>query len=110
MSENINNVSDDDFQQEILDSTVPVLVDFWAPGCGPCRALVPILEEIAGDYEGKLKVCKVNTDDNKEYASKYGIRGIPTIMIFNEGELKETSVGLVPKSALKEKIDQFVSG
>jgi thioredoxin len=108
MSDIISHVGDDDFKEQVLDSDIPVLVDFWAPWCGPCRALGPILEDLAGEYDGKVKFCKVNTDDNKKYATEFGIRGIPTVMIFQNGELKDTTVGMLPKNSLKEKIDQYL--
>ena len=93
------------FEAEVVGSEVPVLVDFWAPWCGPCRILDPIVEEIAGLYEGKLKVGKMNTDDNRETAAKYGIMSIPTIMIFKDGKVSERIVGAQPKKAIVDKIN-----
>ncbi len=96
--------NDDNFESEVLKSDIPVLVDFWAPWCGPCRIVDPIVEEIANDYEGKLKVGKMNTDDNRQTAAKYGIMSIPTLLIFKGGEPKERIVGAQPKPAITEKI------
>jgi thioredoxin 1 len=100
--------TDENFQTDVVSSTVPVLVDFWAPWCGPCRMVDPVVEEIAGEYEGRLKVGKLNTDDNREVAAKYGIMSIPTIMIFKGGEVKARIVGAQPKRAIVEKIDEVL--
>ena len=100
--------TDLNFQSDVVSSTVPVLVDFWAPWCGPCRMVDPVVEEIAGEYEGRLKVGKLNTDDNRETAAKYGIMSIPTIMIFKNGEVKARIVGAQPKRAIVEKIDEVL--
>ncbi len=99
-------VSDKSFQADVLDSKEPVLVDFWAEWCGPCRAVGPVLEEVAGELQGKLKIVKLNVDENPETAAKYGIQSIPTLMIFKNGELASRQIGASPKA----KIVQWISG
>ena len=101
-------VTDDSFEKEVLKSEVPVLVDFWAPWCGPCRMVAPIVDEIAKDYEGQIKVFKLNTDENPNVASQYGIRSIPTLMLFKGGQKIETVVGAVPKSTLATTIAKYL--
>src|SRR5690606_12858161 len=100
MSQHIHYVTDENFEAEVLQSSLPVLVDYWAEWCGPCRAIAPILDEIASEYEGKLKVAKLNIDDNEITPAKYGIRGIPTLMLFKDGNIEATKVGALQKSQL----------
>ncbi|MCE5212066.1 MAG: thioredoxin [Deltaproteobacteria bacterium] len=94
--------TDDNFESEVLKSADPVLVDFWAPWCGPCKAIGPIVEEIAGQFEGRLKVMKLNVDDSQKTALKFAVRSIPTIILFKDGQAIDTVVGLVPKARLEE--------
>nr|QCI05522.1 Thioredoxin [Crouania attenuata] len=101
-------VSDSSFNQEVIQSTIPVLVDFWAPWCGPCRMIAEVIDEIAADYGSILRVVKVNTDQNPTIATEYGIRSIPTIIIFVAGQRVDTVIGAVPKSTLKTKLDQYI--
>lgn len=103
------SVTDSSFQVDVLNSDVPVLVDFWAPWCGPCRMVAPVVEEIAQQYGEQLKVVKLNTDENPLTASKYGIRSIPTLMIFKDGEKVDMVVGAVPKSTLATTLDKHIS-
>jgi thioredoxin 1 len=101
----VKEIQEADFQSEVLGSAVPVMVDFFAPWCGPCRMLAPALEGIAKTYDGRLKVVKVNVDDARQLAVKYGIRGVPTLMFFRDGELTDTVVGLPSAGALRAKLD-----
>lgn len=100
MSENIVNVTDASFEEDVLNASVPVLVDYWAEWCGPCKMIAPVLEHIADEYGDKLKICKLNIDENTETPPKYAIRGIPTLMIFKDGAVEATKVGALSKSQL----------
>ncbi|MDY6937513.1 MAG: thioredoxin [Cyanobacteriota bacterium] len=101
-------VTDASFTEEVLQSEVPVLVDFWAPWCGPCRMVSPVVDEIAQQYDGKVKVVKLNTDDNPNVASQYGIRSIPTLMIFKGGQRVDMVVGAVPKTTLANTLEKYL--
>ena len=105
MSDTIVYLTDDSFQNEVLESTEPVLVDYWAEWCGPCKMIAPILTEIATEYRGKVKVAKLNIDENPQTPPKYGIRGIPTLMLFKDGNVEATKVGALSKSQLTAFID-----
>ena len=108
MSEGISHITDDSFEQEVLNSDQPVLVEYWAEWCGPCKMIVPLLDEISDEYKGKLKIAKLNIDDNPNTPPKYGIRGIPTLMIFKNGNAEATKVGALSKSQLTAFIDQSI--
>ena len=108
MSKNIVHISDDSFEDEVLKSEGPVLIDYWAEWCGPCKMIAPILEELADEYGDKLKVAKLNIDENPETPPKYGIRGIPTLMLFKNGNVEATKVGAVSKSQLADFIESNV--
>ncbi len=101
-------VTDSTFEQEVLNANEPVLVDFWADWCGPCHTISPVIEELAGEYQGRLRVAKVNVDENPEAPARFGIRSIPTLMLFKDGELKEKVVGVQPKSQLNGLINRYV--
>ncbi len=109
MSNNsVVDVSDGNFEEEVINSDIPVLVDFWAPWCGPCKTIAPVVEELAAEYGGRLKVAKVNVDDNKEAAMKYNVRGIPNLILFKGGESQDQIVGAVAKQDLINAINKIV--
>ncbi|MBU0594729.1 MAG: thioredoxin TrxA [Pseudomonadota bacterium] len=108
MSEHIHYISDDSFEQEVLQSQLPVLVDYWADWCGPCKMIAPILDEVAQEYAGKIKITKLNIDENQATPPKFGIRGIPTLMIFKNGNVEATKVGALSKSQLTAFIDSNI--
>ena len=108
MSEHIHYVTDDNFESEVLKSDTPVLVDYWAEWCGPCKMIAPILDEVAREYAGRLKVAKLNIDDNQATPPRYGIRGIPTLMLFKKGNVEATKVGAMSKSQLTAFLDNHL--
>jgi len=108
MAENLIEFTDDNFDTEVLKSNLPVLVDLWAEWCGPCKMIAPIVEEIAGDYAGKVKVGKVNVDFNNQVAMQYGIRGIPALLVFKGGSVANQIVGAVPKNNITQILDEVI--
>jgi thioredoxin 1 len=108
MSEKIANLTTDNFKATVAAATTPLLVDFWAPWCGPCKAIAPILEELATEMTGKVHIAKVNIDDNDSIAADYGIRAIPTMLLFKNGQVAEQLVGMMPKAAIKAKITAHI--
>lgn len=108
MSEHITYVTDATFEQEVLQSALPALVDYWADWCGPCKMISPILDEVAKEYAGRIKVCKLNIDENQATPPKYGIRGIPTLMLFKNGNVEATKVGALSKSQLTAFVDSNI--
>lgn len=109
MAENVFVATDSNFEQEVLKSDVPVLVDFWAEWCGPCRMLSPTVEALAGDYVGKVKVAKLNVDENGQTAQAYGIRGIPTLLLFKSGEVQDQIVGNTPRDNIERVLQKHIS-
>ncbi len=109
MSNGIINITDGSFENEVIDSNTPVLVDFWAQWCGPCKAIAPILEDIAQKYAGKIKIAKLDVDHNPGTPPKFGVRGIPTLILFKDGQVKATQVGLMSKNELMSFIDDHVA-
>ncbi len=101
-------ITDDNFETEVLKSDLPVIIDFWAEWCSPCRLIAPIIEELANDYEGKIKVGKLDVDVNQQTAIKYGVRSIPTVLMFKDGEVKDVIIGAVPKAMFVEKIEKLI--
>lgn len=106
---NIRELTDAEFESEVLQANVPVLVDFWAPWCGPCRAIAPLLEELAGEYQGRVKICKINVDDHNSAASRFGVRSIPNLIVFKNGKVAEQLVGTRPKSQLAKALDDALA-
>lgn len=109
MSKNIVTLTDHNFKKEVLESEIPVLVDFWAPWCAPCRMIAPVVEQLANEYLGQIKVAKLNTDENIEISSSYGIMSIPTLGIFKDGVMIDGIVGAVPKDILTRKLNQYIT-
>jgi thioredoxin 1 len=109
MAENIIEVNQDSFQQSVLENQKPILVDFWAPWCGPCRAVAPVVEELAKEYQGKVGFAKVNVDDSPFIASKFGVMSIPTLLVFKDGKPAEQVVGFKPKDQIKKLIDKTLT-
>jgi thioredoxin 1 len=107
-STQIKHVTDDSFEPEVLKSEVPVLVDYWAEWCGPCKSIAPILDQVAREYDGRLKIAKINVDENQQVPAKFGIRGIPTLMLFKNGNLEATRVGALSKSQLTAFLDSNI--
>jgi thioredoxin 1 len=107
-SSDIKHVTDDSFEPDVLKSDVPVLVDYWAEWCGPCKSIAPVLEQVASEYQGRVKVAKINVDENKLVPAKFGIRGIPTLMLFKNGNVEATRVGALSKSQLTAFLDSNI--
>ena len=108
--ENVENIelNSNNFKEEVLESSIPVLIDLWAPWCMPCRMITPIVEQLAEDNQGKLKVCKLNTDENQGIAARYGIQGIPTLLFFKDGQEVDRIVGVTPKPIIQQKVDAIL--
>ncbi len=102
-------VTDEEFDEKILNGDLPVVVDFWAPWCGPCKAVAPILDKLAEDYSGKVVIAKVNTDEDNQYAAQYGVQGIPTMIFFHEGKLVHRQVGALPEPIMRDLFEEFVN-
>ena len=108
MDDAVQVISDQDFESEIVKSDIPALVDFWAPWCGPCRAVAPVVEELASEYAGRIKFTKMNVDDNPTTAANYGIRSIPTLLLFQNGKIVEQIIGAVPKAKIEDSIRKVI--
>lgn len=102
------HVTDSNFEKAVLQSSIPVIVDFWAPWCGPCRMVAPILDKLANEFDGKLLVAKVNTDENSDWAGRYGVQGIPTMLFISNGKVVHKQVGALPESLLRDAVNQFL--
>ena len=110
MAENLVELTDANFTSTVEETSIPIMVDFWAPWCAPCRYLTPVVEELAGTFEGRIQVAKVNTDESPSVAAQYNIRSIPTLLFFKDGQVVDSHVGLIPKEQLQEKIEAIVGG
>lgn len=108
MADNVSDVGDDDFEEQVLKANVPVLVDFWAPWCGPCKSIAPVVAELADQFSGRLKVVKMNVDDNPKTPTNYDVRGIPNLVLFKDGSVLDRIVGAVPKEQLTEAVEKLL--
>lgn len=108
-SDKVTHITDANFEQEVMKAPTTVLIDFWAPWCGPCKAIAPIVDELANEYAGRLKVVKMNVDDNPQTPSRFGVRGIPNLLLVRDGQVKEQIVGAVPKSHLVKAVDTAIA-